>query len=195
MKFEEGWYILNLIGFKKMPFDYDHFGGKHLLMRSKKHQGRNARFNYQRIFTDEFDYNLHRPIKPKRDHTLIIPKLPVCERCGRTENLHREHIKPLSECGKDEPSNLRYLCDPCHKFRHAEDKIVKAIKKNQGWHLKMWQYRLEALRKLNPIGLNHYVSYWIDKDTHYEHWYQRSPKKTRPSIPSYKLEDYLTVKK
>ena len=49
---------------------------------------------------------------------------PLCEQClkeGRytkTEEIH--HVKPLSEGGTHERSNLMALCKPCHARIHAE---------------------------------------------------------------------------
>lgn len=211
--FAEYWYLLNLVGFQEVPFhreqraeriDLKQWKVKYEHRKWRKHQGENAAWHLEKVFTDERG-NDHRKWKPYRDKALKPASLPVCARCGRTDNLEKDHIVALSNRGKDEPSNLQYLCYPCHKFKTALDRIEEEIRvlekyreiedrKVEGfkqWRLDMWKYRREALIRLNPAGLS-YTTYWNDPKTHYGRWYQRPEKKVKAESPSFPLEAFLT---
>ena len=41
-----------------------------------------------------------------------------CGNCGSSTSLHVHHIVPLSKGGTNNPSNLRTLCEDCHKLLH-----------------------------------------------------------------------------
>ena len=45
-----------------------------------------------------------------------------CGNCGSTTNLHVHHIVPLSKGGSNQLSNLRTLCEDCHKKLHPHMK-------------------------------------------------------------------------
>lgn len=172
MEFEEGWYLLNLLGFRKLSYDTQVIHapenlGKLKIMRSRKHQGRGARFNYEGLFTDRYDFEV-KGTKKRRNHSILVPTLPVCRRCRRTERLERDHIQALSSRGKDESSNLQYLCHICHRFKTSEDRLIETIQQYslRNRRRRLWECRLKALRDLNPIGGESYVSYWKDFQTH-----------------------------
>ncbi len=121
MKFEEGWYILNLIGFRKMPYSY--LDGK----GSKKHQYcRDALNNFETIFQDD-GMQMYHDSNLKRDPSIPVPGPKECVRCKRTENLERDHVVPLEIGGKDVSSNLQWLCRKCHDFKHAEEKTLDGL--------------------------------------------------------------------
>lgn len=42
----------------------------------------------------------------------------TCGNCGRGDHLHVHHIVPLSVGGSNQISNLRTLCEDCHKRLH-----------------------------------------------------------------------------
>lgn len=45
----------------------------------------------------------------------------TCQYCGnpvKIESCHCHHVLPLSEGGTNHPTNLKTLCDDCHKQRH-----------------------------------------------------------------------------
>ena len=122
------------------------------------------------IFDDRYRPALHDERKQQRD-----PKIPIlgpkeCKRCNRTKDLERDHIKTLSHGGSDTTENLQWLCWICHKVKTTEDRIQYGLRDEASWRYKMWMYRLEALRKLNPPGQEYYVSYWDDPKTHRERW-------------------------
>lgn len=109
-----------------------------------------------------------------------------CVRCGSTENLEDDHIIPKSEGGTDEPSNKRWLCEGCHDYRHARDKIIIEINIQLKWaktgshnpaKLSMWLLRLGVLEAFNTPELmrerKKYLSYWSLNATHYSVWYPR----------------------
>ena len=184
--FAEYWHILNdITGFRHLNLCYDFVSGK--LVRTKKHQKDNeVELNVRELFTD-FIGGFHEPRRPVRDKSITIPKLPNCQRCGRPDSLERDHVKPLHLGGRDESSNLQYLCVVCHRFKTTEDKILRAIERHEyqdkrGWRARMWKYRLEVLRKLNPPGKESYASYWNDTKTHYERWYRKPIKRPVPDI-------------
>jgi len=58
------------------------------------------------------DWRLLRKIIKARDPLCVAPG------CGRA-TAHVDHIKPRSEGGSDDPSNLRGLCHSCHNSRSA----------------------------------------------------------------------------
>ncbi len=116
--------------------------------------------------------------KHKRNQRIPINKPEECERCKIKHGLEREHIIPLSKGGKDESTNLRYMCTKCHDLRHTEDRILYRIKRfertdSNGWKIKMWRYRLEVINKLNPVDdeSQEYISYWSERTTHTSYWY------------------------
>lgn len=49
-----------------------------------------------------------------------LPKLAArdglrCRRCGRSDNLSIDHVRPRSRGGKDRLENLQILCVPCNQ--------------------------------------------------------------------------------
>jgi HNH endonuclease/transposase IS116/IS110/IS902 family protein len=47
-----------------------------------------------------------------------IAPTPQCATCGNQEKLVLHHIKPRSEGGGNDPSNLQILCEECHRRVH-----------------------------------------------------------------------------
>ncbi len=45
----------------------------------------------------------------------------VCKICGSKEKIEVDHIVPISAGGKNEESNLQFLCRQCHKTKTNED--------------------------------------------------------------------------
>ena len=45
-----------------------------------------------------------------------------CGNCGSSHNLHVHHIVPLSKGGTNNLSNLKTLCEDCHKSLHPHMK-------------------------------------------------------------------------
>jgi hypothetical protein len=83
--------------------------------------------------------------------------LTRCWRCGdehRTKSLHRCHIIPAQDGGKDEPSNLVLLCSPCHaeapSLSDDKDAIWQWIKRTcKSYYGQFWGDRLfEEFEKL-----------------------------------------------
>lgn len=212
-RFEEAWYILNLIGFNKLEYykestfaespDGEGIVVKH--HRWRKHQGsREAKFHVQMLFTDEHGYRFSNKRAPLRDTTIPIVGPEVCKRCGRIEKLERDHIIPLHLGGKDETANLQYLCYVCHKFKTTADKIDKELRSFREeevialtWRYRMWKYRKEAHERLNPVGTAEYHSYWDDPKTHWGHWgtIAKAEKVPRPEILMVKLDRFIEPSK
>jgi hypothetical protein len=48
-----------------------------------------------------------------------VPLVGSCALCGRTDDLTRDHIVPLSRGGTNARSNLRILCRPCNSAKRA----------------------------------------------------------------------------
>ncbi len=213
MQFEESWYLIQLIGFRKLDSDFS------LLENgSKRHQYRRARENIESNFSDQHIFkpskginlednhawnlsylNYHEPKKPKRDRKIKIKGPKKCYRCGRTDRLERDHIVRLADGGKDVSENLRWGCNPCHDFRHSEDELLEDVARTErvhgksSWQFKMYSYRLEVLRKFNPPGAAGYKTYWDDPHTHYDCWYERPIKeKVHPDRNNMTLEAFVT---
>ncbi len=207
MQFEEAWYFLGLIGFKKLGWDYYLVSGKGL--RSRKHQIREARENVERLFSDKHIFkpsgdwsyednsgwrlqwvSYHEPEKPKRDKTIPVPGPKKCKRCSRKKHLERDHIIALVHGGKDISSNLQWLCAACHDLKHARENVIEKLNSLEKghWRKEMWAYRLKALDRLNPIGEPQFHSYWEDPKTHYEAWYQGPLPKADQNL---KLESFI----
>jgi 5-methylcytosine-specific restriction endonuclease McrA len=154
-----------------------------VIVRSRKHQGKDAMLHYERIFTDKVEWNdsYHSKWKPQRDDHIPIKGPHVCSRkgCRRRARLQRDHVVPLYLGGKDVEENLQWLCETCHRVKTVGDRIRQKLKHLpvESWRFKMWSYRLEALERLNPPGQDGYRTYWADAKTHYDVWYQRPPKK------------------
>jgi len=56
-------------------------------------------------------------MKPNINVGSIAP-MRQCATCGNPENLVLHHIKPRSEGGGTDASNLQILCDECHRRVH-----------------------------------------------------------------------------
>jgi 5-methylcytosine-specific restriction endonuclease McrA len=56
----------------------------------------------------------------------------VCKCCLSKDKLQVDHIVPIFFGGKNEESNLQFLCKPCHNKKTKEDywKYSSKIKKN-----------------------------------------------------------------
>ena len=163
---------MNLLGFRRLPYDTQAIQGREdparlKIVRSRRHQGRGAMFNFEELFTDRYDFEV-RGTKKRRNHSILVPTLPVCRRCRRTERLERDHIQALSRKGKDKSSNLQYLCSVCHRFKTSEENLIETIQQYsfRSRKRRLWEYRLKVLRDLNPVGGESYVSYWKDLQMH-----------------------------
>jgi len=204
--FEIAWYILNLVGFRKLEYYHESImtteGPEQRYVvknyRWKKHQaGQMAGFNVRGLFTDEHGYRFSKKRTPLRDTAIPITGPEICKRCGRTEKLERDHIIPLHLGGKDETANLQYLCQVCHKVKTIEDKINNTLRKFSdsqfGWRYRMWKYRQEAHERLNPVGSTEYHSYWEDSKTHYDHWASvaKKEKAVEAGTPTVKLDKFV----
>jgi 5-methylcytosine-specific restriction endonuclease McrA len=53
---------------------------------------------------------------------------PACSKCGATAALHRHHVVPLCDYGRDDHTNVVWLCGTCHKRWH---RIAQAIRPGQ----------------------------------------------------------------
>src|SRR5487761_129149 len=192
MQFETAWYILNLIGFRKLDWAWE-FGPK-----SRRHQDRIAKENIDKLFSDDHVFkpppdwegpahhrnvvswgSYHEPTKPLRDKSIPIKGPKRCVRCKSRKNLEREHIIALKDGGEDVSSNLQWMCQKCHDLKHSEEKILDELEhmSPENWRYEMWQYRLEALRRLNPIGAPIFHSYGEDPKTLWDHWANLEKKK------------------
>jgi 5-methylcytosine-specific restriction endonuclease McrA len=43
-----------------------------------------------------------------------------CRQCGSTENLHFDHIIPVSKGGANTVANIQLLCGPCNRAKAAK---------------------------------------------------------------------------
>lgn len=107
-----------------------------------------------------------------------------CIRCGSTRSLEKDHIIPKSRGGSDDESNKRFLCSPCHDYRHSRDKII--LKTNK-WlstvgtkrfnpiRFTRWVMRLGVLEAFNTpkkIRLTgKYTPYWDITTTRQSSWH------------------------
>lgn len=66
-----------------------------------------------------------------------------CIYCGFTEDLHLDHIKPLSQGGSNWPSNLAPACGSCNLSKHAkwgQDLIAWGTKRFGQDRVKSWPF-------------------------------------------------------
>lgn len=47
--------------------------------------------------------------------------MPCCVNCGATENVVQHHVVPVALGGTNNPGNLVYLCERCHKLVHGRN--------------------------------------------------------------------------
>lgn len=173
MRFEESWYLLGLVGFRKLKRSYiwwDYPAGVELPVgsdgeqltsrfqhaRSRNHQlNSDAGIHIEMLFSDIYevetgrkteDCTLYHVPRNVRKRNIEITCEKRCQRCGGTDRLEREHIIPLSKGGKDESGNLRYLCYVCHKFHHAEQDILYGIKQSKEKGKPVWHLRMWEYR-------------------------------------------------
>ena len=50
---------------------------------------------------------------------LVLLRDPICKLCGQAPSIEADHIKPRSQGGTDDPSNLQGACKPCHSRKTA----------------------------------------------------------------------------
>ena len=97
-----------------------------------------------------------------------------CIRCRRNEKIESHHIKARNEGGGEELENKQALCLPCHDYEHTKRQLLAALqhekKKGQINRIRMVEYRLEVLERLNTPDLirerGTYKPYWEDETTH-----------------------------
>lgn len=192
LKFEESWFFLNKIGFRSVGFQTEWIYGEKSSGLGKAYRSRRqhnssyAKIRIGEAFSDEYRPRYLGPnFRPLRDQRIPIDGPKACNRCKRRKALERDHIQALSQGGKDISENLQWLCEICHKLKTTEDLILYWIRKydEDSWRFKMWSYRLEALKRMNPKRNREYVSYWDDPKTHYERWYQKAKKIKKISEP------------
>jgi len=137
-------------------------------------------------------------VKPLRDKRIPIEGEKKCKRCSRKgESLQRDHILALYLGGKDETANLQWLCVRCHKFKTTEDHLKRQIENHQvgTWRRRMWEYRLEVHRRLNPPEAEEYHSYGEDPKTLWDYWtaFRITPqKKLKPDEDWPKQDQQIT---
>ena len=130
-----------------------------------------------------------------------------CVRCGATKNLEKDHMVPKSRGGSNDDSNKRLLCEACHDYRHARDKILYEINKQlklakDGLHnsarLSMWIFRLGILEAFNTPEIikerGTYIRYWDFPETHYSRWYPKI-KLTRQNRNPLQLTHFIENRK
>jgi len=57
-------------------------------------------------------------------HVVLVEE-PVCMICGRKPSTQVDHIKPVTDGGTDERSNLQGTCDDCHDIKTRKDLGLK----------------------------------------------------------------------
>ena len=128
MRFEEAWYILNLIGFRKLPMnrelvsipgEFEMYGNQRwprerIVILRKHRESRELVRSYEAVFCDRYGYKLSAKwYSNKRDPKLKPAGPEVCARCGRTEKLEKDHILALSQGGKDKKEVLPTVLHHC----------------------------------------------------------------------------------
>lgn len=59
-------------------------------------------------------YTIRKQVSGVTRHAILARDGHRCRRCGATERLHVDHIKPVSAGGSNEPANLQVLCRTCN---------------------------------------------------------------------------------
>lgn len=57
----------------------------------------------------------------RRLRALILTRDPICKACSRRPSNQVDHVVPKSQGGSDDPTNLRGICDGCHKAKTGLD--------------------------------------------------------------------------
>ena len=73
----------------------------------------------------------------------------ICSRCGKICRCDAHHITPRVEGGDNTSANIIQLCPDCHKFVHAELKILNAMVATSKARTELLVARLRHLCKLN----------------------------------------------
>jgi len=74
----------------------------------------------KRALSSVYDYFVsYPPDWDERRLLLINSKGNFCSICGTTSPLHVHHVKPFSQGGSNELSNLMLLCESCHSREHG----------------------------------------------------------------------------
>jgi 5-methylcytosine-specific restriction endonuclease McrA len=82
---------------------------------------------------------------------LVKAKGKRCQRCGNEHKLTIHHIKPVSEGGTNDLSNMALLCDTCHKKVHGVFRKTSNRERMISRNLKVCEAMIG--HKLTPIGI------------------------------------------
>lgn len=52
---------------------------------------------------------------------MILARDPVCTVCRRVVATQVDHITPKALGGTDDATNLRGICDPCHRLKSSRE--------------------------------------------------------------------------
>jgi 5-methylcytosine-specific restriction protein A len=58
--------------------------------------------------------------RQKRNYRLLADE-PMCRQCKTRVAMEIDHIRPLSEGGTEDESNLQPLCVECHSIKSADE--------------------------------------------------------------------------
>lgn len=73
-----------------------------------------------------------------------------CNKCGSTKNLEKHHKKHRIRGGSDANPNRVWLCQDCHAYQHAKEKVLKAIQ-IEGVRLNILEKRLKVIEAENTV--------------------------------------------
>ncbi|MCH8549754.1 MAG: WYL domain-containing protein [Balneolaceae bacterium] len=96
-----------------------------LISHHKRLLDESSIFNFKKLteFEEYYDYWPHRPLDWETRSRSIRNKIGQCEKCYRKETkkrkLHAHHKIPISQGGNHLESNLKVLCNYCHRKEHS----------------------------------------------------------------------------
>lgn len=85
--------------------------------------------NLEKVRAIEARYRAHKAKAPQGDPLKLQQRLTAiyaspCAQCGATENIHADHIHPLSKGGHHAAYNLMPLCGSCNSAKHNKLQLL-----------------------------------------------------------------------
>jgi 5-methylcytosine-specific restriction enzyme A len=69
---------------------------------------------------------------PAKLRAQVLKRDPVCRVCRTAPSVQCDHVEQVANGGATDLANLRGVCSPCHKRRHADDLAARKLAQLRG---------------------------------------------------------------